>query len=138
VTGPKAKKETDAIRRMIDVRLQARLAIASPAAGEHLDEDAICAFVEGRLDETESSPVISHLIACSSCRRTTAQLARFESRFDPEAVSNLTDESPGRLSPFLDRLAARLAPALEEDAVFAYQEPAAELDQDAEKSDDRD
>ena len=122
---------------MIHARLQTPLAIASTAAGEHLDEDAICAFVEGRLNETESSFVISHLVACSSCRRTTAQLARFESQFDPEAVANLTNESPGRLRPFLDRLAARLTPSLEEDAVFAYQEPAEDLDQDAEKSDDR-
>ena len=138
MTEPEAKKETEAIRRMIEARLQARLAIASPAAGEHLDEDAICAFVEGRLDETESSSVISHLIACSTCRRTTAQLTRFESQFDPEAVANLTHESPGRLRPFLDRLAASLTPSLEEDAVFAYQEPTEELDQDEKKSDDRD
>lgn len=131
---------------MIDVRLKARQAIESPAVHEHLDEDAICAFVEGRLEEAESGTVIAHLIACASCRQTTAQLARFESQFDAEDALVTTDESQGRLRPFLDRLAARLAPSLDEDAVFAYHEPAAEIDQDAkpnkdsqpEKSEDRD
>lgn len=125
VTRPEAKRETDAIRYLIHERLRARLATESRSLENHLDEDAICAFVEGRLEEAESTPVISHLIACASCRQTTAQLIRLGSQFDPENDSTASEESPGRV-PFLERLASHLAPTFEEDAVFAYQDPAAE------------
>jgi hypothetical protein len=131
VTRPEAKKETAAIRYMIHERLKARLATESRPLEPHLDEDAICAFVEGRLEEAESSPVISHLIACASCRQTTAQLVRFGSQFDPESDSTAPEES-GHVPPFLERLASRLAPSFEEDAVFAYHDPAAKPDQDTE------
>jgi hypothetical protein len=132
VTLPEAKKEMEAMRYMIHERLKARLATESPSLETHLDEDAICAFVEGRLEEAEISPVISHLIACASCRQTTAQLVRFDSQFDPENELTPLEESPGRVRLLLDRLASRLAPSLEEDAVFAYQEPVAEPDQSTE------
>ncbi len=132
VTRPEAKKETEAMRRLIDERLKTRLAIASPLPEGHLDEDAICAFVEGRLEEAESSPVISHLIVCASCRRTTAQLVRFDSEFVTENDLTPPDESPGRVRQLLDRLAEHLTPSFEEDAVFAYQDPAAESDESAE------
>jgi hypothetical protein len=116
---------------MIDRRLQDRLAGATAAAENHLDEDAICAFVEGRLDEAEAAPVVSHLIACSSCRRETAQLVRFEAQFEAENESATMAAEPGRVRQFFDRLSSSLSPLIEEDAVFAYQEPVA-TDQDAE------
>lgn len=112
---------------MIHQRLKTRLP-ESPPSGNHLDEDAICAFVEGRLDEVESSPVVSHLIACTSCRYTTSQLIRLGSRFDPETESTPLDEGPGRVRVLLERLAARLTPSFEEDAVFAYHDPSIEPD----------
>jgi hypothetical protein len=121
---------------MIHQRLKARLPAESlPAPFDvHLDEDAICAFVEGRLEEAESSPVISHLVACASCRHTTAQLVRLETEFNPENDSTSADESPGRLRQFLERTAAHVTPSVEEytgDSVFAYQIPA-EPGQDSE------
>lgn len=127
VTRPEANKETETIRYMIHQRLKARLPAESPSS-EHLDEDTICAFVEGRLEEAEISPVISHLIACTSCRHTTAQLIRLGSQFDPETESTALEENPGRVSLLLERLASRLTPSFEEDAVFAYQDPLAEPD----------
>ena len=117
---------------MIHQRLKTRLPAESPPSETHLDEDAICAFVEGRLEEAESSPVVSHLIACSSCRHTTAQLIRLGSRFDPETEATALEESPGRMRLLLERLASRLTPSLEEDAVFAYQDPLAEPDRGTE------
>ena len=126
MTRPEANKETETIRYMIHQRLKTRLPVESPPAETHLDEDAICAFVEGRLEEAESSPVVSHLIACTSCRHTTAQLIRLGSRFDPETESTTLEESPGRVRLLLERLASRLTPSFEEDAVFAYQDPSAE------------
>lgn len=114
---------TETIRYMIDQRLKARAADESAAPSDaHIDEDSICAFVEGRLEEAEASPVISHLIVCASCRHTTALLIRFESRFESEHDPT-PDESPGRVRLLLERLTAGLAPSVEEDAVFAYQDP---------------
>jgi len=114
---------------MIHQRLKAGLPNESLSLDTHLDEDAICAFVEGRLEETESSPMISHLIWCASCRHTTAQLIRLESQFDPENELTGTEESTGRVRLLLERLASRLTPSLEEDVVFAYQERIAEQEQ---------
>ena len=113
---------------MIHQRLTTRLPAESPPSESHLDEDAMCAFVEGRLEEAESSSVVSHLIGCTSCRHTTAQLIRLGSRFDPETDATVSEESPGRVRLLLERLASRLTPSFEEDAVFAYQDPSAEPD----------
>src|SRR6266850_5577433 len=131
LTGEKAKKETETIRYLIHQRLKARVpAEALPGPLEaHLDEDAICAFVEGRLEEAESAPVITHLVACAPCRRTTAQLIRLESQFDPESDPTPV-EDPGPVRSLLEHLASRITPPFEEDAVFAYQDP--EHDQNAE------
>jgi hypothetical protein len=128
LTEQEVGTETETIRYMIDQRLKARIP-EQPALDAHVDEDAICAFVEGRLEEAEASPVISHLITCASCRHTTALLIRFESQFEPEQDPT-PDEGPGRVRQLLERLAAGFTPALEEDAVFAYQNP--EPDQTAE------
>lgn len=113
---------------MIHQRLKTRVPAETPPLGNHLDEDTICAFVEGHLEEAESSPVVSHLILCTSCRHTTAQLIRLGNRFDPEAESAVFEEEPGRVRALLERLASRLTPSFEEDAVFAYQDSAAEPD----------
>lgn len=124
MTGEKAKKETETIRYLIHQRLRTLVpaeSLPEPLA-PHLDEDAICAFVEGRLEEVESAPVISHLIACSPCRHTTAQLIRLESQFSPEPETT-PDHGPGAIRSLLERLAARVTPSFEEDAVFAYQNP---------------
>src|SRR6266705_1983924 len=132
VTRPEANKETESIRYMIHQRLKARLPAELRSSETHLDEDAICAFVEGRLEEAEISPVISHLIACTSCRQTTAQLIRLGSQFEAETESAALEENPGRVRLLFDRLGSRLAPSLEEDAVFAYHDPSAEPDQGTE------
>ena len=133
MTRPEANKETETIRYMIHQRLKTRLPAEPPPPETHLDEDAICAFVEGRLEETESSPVVSHLIACTSCRHTTAQLIRLGSQFDPETEATVLEESPGRVRLLLERLSSRLTPSFEEDAVFAYQDPLAKTDHGTEK-----
>jgi len=129
LTSEKAKKETETIRYLIHQRLKTRAESLPGPLEAHLDEDAICAFVEGRLEDAESAPVITHLVACAPCRHTTAQLIRLESQFDPE--SDLTPvEDPGPVRSLLEHLAARITPSFEEDAVFAYQDP--EHDQNAE------
>ena len=132
VKRPGVGKETEAIRYMIHQRLKthAPVELLPDELVAHLDEDAICAFVEGRLQQTESLTIISHLVACAFCRRTTAQLIRLESQFDPDIESTSPDEGPGRISLFLERMASNLTPSVEEDAVFAYQNPDTEPGQD--------
>ena len=89
----------------------------------HPDEDTLCAFVEGRLEEPGSSQMVSHLIACGSCRHTTAQLTRLDSQISAENDSPLQDEGLGRVRLLLEGLASRVIPSSEEDVVFAYQNP---------------
>jgi hypothetical protein len=89
----------------------------------HPDEDTICAFIEGRLEEDTSSQMVSHLIVCGSCRRITAQLTRFDSPLNVADDSPLEDAGPGSLRLFLQGLASRMLPEAEEDVVFAYQNP---------------
>jgi hypothetical protein len=112
---------------MIHQHLQ-RSAIAAPpvVTDVHLDEDALSAFVEGRLTEQESAPVIQHLVGCGFCRRATAQLIRLESEIgstDMGASETIQDE-PGRIRTLLDDLASRVLPQAEGDTVFAYHAPA--------------
>jgi hypothetical protein len=123
---PKSDKESDRVRRMVHQHLQGRasLAAASPA-GTHLDEDALSAFVEGRLSSLESAPLVRHLVGCGSCRNITAQLIRLDtelSGIESEAVPPA--EEPGRIRRLLADLASRVLPSSEDDVVFAYHAPA--------------
>ena len=124
---PKNNRETEGIRLMIHQHLQRSATNALPIVADvHLDEDALSAFVEGRLTETESSPVIQHLVGCGFCRRATAQLIRLESEIGPTetATPAVEQEEPGRIRSLLDNLASRVLPQSEGDSVFAYHAPA--------------
>ena len=83
---------------------------------DHPDEDTICAFIEGRLEEAGSSQMVSHLIACGSCRRITAQATRLDSQINSEYNAHLKRGRAGRLAPFL-RTSGRCASVAEEDVV---------------------
>jgi hypothetical protein len=113
---------------MIHQHLQGSAMVAPPTAiAPHLDEDALNAFVEGRLNERESAPIIKHLVACSYCRHATSQLVRLDSEIGiaqtPIAPPS-TAEEPGRIRRLLDDLASRVLPSSDEDTVFAYHAPA--------------
>lgn len=104
-------------------------------AGAHLDEDALSAFVEGRLSETESSPVISHLISCHTCRRFTAELVRLDSEIGyAETTAPPSAAEPGRIRSLLEKLASRVLP--DSDEVFAYHAPADDFEPKTEAKDD--
>lgn len=127
------------MRRMIHQHLLERAEIGPPVgvylASAHLDEDALSAFVEGRLSDAESSPVISHLIACNTCRRFTAELVRLESEIGPsEAFAPPPASEPGRIRRLLENLASRVLP--ESDEVFAYHAPADDFEPKIEAKDD--
>jgi hypothetical protein len=117
---------------MIQERLKARMLVESAVftSDAHLDEDTLSAFVQARLGEAESLPIISHLVACGFCRGATAQLTRLESEITDEPDATTPEQSPNRIQLFLAGLASRVIPSSEEDVVFAYQSPTAEPDQD--------
>jgi anti-sigma factor RsiW len=98
---------------------------ATHLAGAHLDEDALSAFVEGRLSDAESRPFVSHLVSCHTCRRFTAELVRLDrevSATETPAPPPRTTTEPGLIRSLLERLASRVMP--ESDEVFAYHAPA--------------
>ena len=118
----KGDPQVAAIRRLIDVRLKARMRdeALSLAAAAHPDEDVINAFVEGWLEESKADRLTSHLVSCASCLHLTAQLIRYDPEKD-EAGSPGAASEQGPLQRFFDRLASGLVP-IQEDAVFAYQD----------------
>jgi hypothetical protein len=113
---------------MIHRHLHERALVAPPVPADiHLDEDALSAFVEGRLSEREASPVVQHLVACGYCRQATVQLVRLEAdTAAPQTAMTEAghEEGSGRIRRLLDDLAARVLPSHEEEAVFAYHAPA--------------
>jgi hypothetical protein len=113
---------------MIHRHLHERALVAPPVAADmHLDEDALSAFVEGRLSERESSPLIQHLVACAYCRQATVQLVRLEAATIPSqplTTQTVQEEEPGRIRRLLDDLASRVLPSHDEETVFAYHAPA--------------
>lgn len=122
---PKSNKESERLRRIVHEHLRRRSSSASSTVGAHLDEDALSAFVEGRLSETESAPVVKHLVSCHHCRHITAQLVRLEMETaGDEASTTPSEEKPGHIRTFLSELAARVLPSSDEDVVFAYHAPA--------------
>ncbi|MGH9903308.1 MAG: hypothetical protein ACRD68_15995 [Pyrinomonadaceae bacterium] len=138
---PRQKKNIndETVRRMIEHHLRRRVQTA-PAArrGGHLDEDTLAAFVEGSLSQPETAPLITHLVACTSCRHATAQLIRLESEMgEAEIVQPAAQPEPGRIRRLLETLAARVLPESGEDAVFAYHAPAEDFEKDEGQGDKR-
>jgi hypothetical protein len=122
---PKTNKESDRLRRIVHGHLRRASLLPTAMVGGHLDEDALSAFVEGRLSETESAPFIKHLVSCTSCRHITAQLVRLDTELSArETPLPVSTEEPGRIRRLLADLAARVLPSTEDNAVFAYHAPA--------------
>jgi len=134
---PKSNKESERLRRIVHEHLRRRASRASSSpAGRHLDEDALNAFLEGRLSEDEAAPVVKHLVSCSNCRHITAQLVRLEMEVEGLDVgATLPTEKPSHIRAFLSELAARVLPASDEEAVFAYHAPADDFEKKDEAKD---
>lgn len=131
---PKSNKESARFRQMVHEHLRRGRAsfAARSASGAHLDEDTLSVFVEGRLSELESAPVVRHLVSCASCRHITAQLIRLDT--DTSAAETPTHapasaEEPGRIRRLLESLAARVLPSSGDDEVMAYHAPADDFEQ---------
>ena len=106
----------ETIQHLVHQRLTKHNDLESMA--DHPDEDSICAFIDGRLDESGSSQMVSHLVACGTCRRITAEVTRMDFQ-----ISIGDKSSPARLRSILDGLASRILSVPQEDVVFAYQDP---------------
>ena len=136
---PKSNKESDRLRRLVHQHLQRRPAALAPASpmGAHLDEDALSAFIEGRLSKLESAPLVRHLVGCGSCRQITAQLIRLDTELSGVETELPPVEEPGRIRRLLADLASRVLPSSEDDVVFAYHAPADDFEKKdkAEKQD---
>jgi hypothetical protein len=122
---PKRNRENDRFRRIVDVHLRRVALTPLSPVGDHLDEDGLSSFVEGRLSEIESAPFVKHLVSCASCRQITAQLIRLDSELSGrETTPPISTEEPGRIRRLLSDLASRVLPSTEDEAVFAYHAPA--------------
>jgi len=122
---PKSNKKSDDLRRIVHGHLRDMSHAPTALTGSHLDEDALSVFVEGRLSDSESAPIIKHLVSCASCRRITAQLIRLDTELSAEEMPvQIVSEEPGRIRRLLADLASRVLPSAEHDAVFAYHAPA--------------
>jgi hypothetical protein len=132
---PAADKEMEAIRNMIDQRLRSGPPAETVvlASRSHLDEDLLSAFVESNISDSESSVIVSHLISCASCRDASARLIRLESLVLEDDDVTIPEQGPSRLRQFLADLAAQVVPSSGEDAVFAYQNPDTDQEDDLAK-----
>lgn len=97
---------------------------------EHLNEDSLNSFVEGRLSQTESSLVLKHLSRCSFCLHVTAELARLEYEFTEMKVpETAVERKPEKISEVLSNLLSKIF-GTSDGAVFAHQEDKKESKED--------
>lgn len=96
---------------------------------EHLDDDALTAFIEGNLGEWETKPIINHLVKCSFCRHVTAELIKLDVTFAEEEIKFISaDNQPSRISEVLSNLLSRIF-GTNDGAVFAHQEKEESLEE---------
>lgn len=107
-----------------------------PDTAEHLDEDTLTAFTEGRLLQREADPIVGHLSACSFCRHKTAELVRLDLTFSEmdAATAKETEAGTSRVSEVMSSVLQRLFGA-NEAAVFAHEEK--EADEKKEENDEK-
>lgn len=88
----------------------------------HPNDDSLAAFIEGRLTESETKPIISHLVECSFCRHITAELITLDLAFaEEETWAAAKEVQPSRISEVLNDLLSRIF-GTGDSAVFAHQE----------------
>jgi len=116
--------ENTKIQALLDGYLRFRSAAAQTRseAGDHLDEDALAAFVDGDLTRRENESFIAHLVDCSFCLHKTAELSQLRSAFEEESLDLVIDAAqPAKISEVLGNLFARLFGS-GDGVVFAHEE----------------
>jgi len=124
-------KEINAIRNLVGAQIRRVSSDNSGVTERHLDDDKLTAFVEGRLSEKESKPMISHLVGCNLCRGNVAQLVRLNAELgEVEVTKPITASEQGRVRRFLESFTVRLF-GNDEESVFAYHAPAETQDEES-------
>lgn len=99
---------------------------------EHLDEDSLTAFVEGRVSERESRSLIRHLVDCSFCLHVTGELAKLNDAFaEDEVIISTSAKEPTKISEVLSGLMSRIF-GTSDAAVFAHEQKEENEDEDKE------
>ena len=99
---------------------------------EHLDEDSLTAFVEGRISERESPSLIKHLIDCSFCLHITGELVKLNDAFaEDEIILPTTAKEPTKISEVLSGIMSRIFGSSDA-AVFAHEQKEENEDEDKE------
>lgn len=111
------------IQGLLDRFLQFRKISSNHNGHEnHLDEDSLTAFVEGRVNEREMPFMIKHLVDCSFCLHITSELAKLSTVFtEDEFVITTPTKEPTKVADVLSGLLSRIFGA-NDGTVFAHQE----------------
>lgn len=103
----------------------------------HLDDDSLTAFVEGKVTEHEMPSLIKHLIDCSFCLHVTSELAKLNAAFeDEEFVATAPIKEPTKVADVLSGLLSRIFGA-NDGAVFAHQEQEEQDNKESEEEKDK-
>ena len=88
---------------------------------DHLDDDALSAFIEGGLSEREARPIVSHLVDCTFCRHMTLELVRLDLAFanTSEVRVPVQEQEPAKISQVLNGILTRIF-GTRDGAVFAH------------------
>jgi hypothetical protein len=88
----------------------------------HLDEDSLTAFVEGKINEREAPSFLNHLVDCSFCLHVTGELAKLSDAFAEDDITvNVPAKEPTKISAVLNGLLSRIF-GTNDGAVFAHHE----------------
>lgn len=126
------------IQGLLDRYLQFRNINSNASASDnHLDEDSLTAFVEGKISEREMPFILKHLVDCSFCLHVTGELAKLSAEFseDDFAVLEPTKE-PTKVADVLSGLLSRIF-GTTDGAVFAHQEEEKEEDKKQDEEDQK-
>ena len=59
----------------------------------------------GIAEDAECVSIISHLVGCATCLHLTADLIRFEPDMNEVSSTSISEQDPGPMRQFLDRIA---------------------------------
>ena len=119
--NPEETKIQSLLGRYLNARSSAEQAMNTGA--DHLDQDALSAFIEGGLSERETKPMLRHLVDCTFCRHMTTELVRLDMAFagTVEVRVPVQEQEPAKISQVLNGILTRIF-GTRDGAVFAHHE----------------
>lgn len=102
---------------------------------KHLDEDSLATFVEGNLNQKESISIVKHLIDCTSCRRTTAEIVRLNETFEEISTkgSVVSSSTSNGFLEFWKTLTDKIISPIDQAAVAYQADPNDDLESNTNK-----